>query len=377
MSGTEKHDHKNPASDAPRNEILVGDALTRLRELPNASVDCVVTSPPYFRLRNYGVNGQLGLEGHVNGWVDGLREVLAECGRVLVPTGTLWLNLGDSYSTHPREGAGRKSLVMGPERLALALIGDGWIIRNKIVWAKTNTIPTSVRDRLATKHEVIYLLTRSPRYYFDLDTIREPHVSRPPKHPAGRGSRRRKGAAGPPGRTDSTRPAWLGPNSDSDLGLAALHAAGIVGHPLGKNPGDVWQLAVSRYRGAHFATYPEPLIERILQAGCPRMRCSKCRKPWTRVLVRSGQEATRKPPRPTCTCDAQAEPGLVLDPFLGSGTTAVVARKLGIDWLGIELNPEYVALAKERIKQRIEQPTKPSSDEPDPDNNNPTRKEVT
>lgn len=345
MSG---HDGQNEPAKVPRNEILLGDALTRLRELPDASVDCVVTSPPYFRLRNYGVSGQLGLEGHVDSWVDGLRDVLAECGRVLVPTGTLWLNLGDSYATHPREGAARKSLVMGPERLALALIGDGWIIRNKIVWAKTNTIPTSVRDRLATKHEVIYLLTRNPRYYFDLDSVREPHTSRPPKRPSSR--RKRKGAARPPRRQDNTRPAWLGPNSDSDLGLAALHAAGIVGHPLGKNPGDVWSLAVSRYRGAHFATYPEPLIERILQAGCPRMRCSTCRKPWTRVLVRRGQEATRQPPRPTCDCGAQAEPGLVLDPFLGSGTTAVVARRLGLDWLGIELNPEYVTLAEQRIR---------------------------
>ena len=172
---------QNRSSDVPRNQILLGDAVARLRELPDASVDCVVTSPPYFRLRNYGVNGQLGLESHVDSWVEGLREVLGECGRVLVSTGTLWLNLGDSYATHPREGAARKSMVMAPERLALALLGDGWIIRNKIVWAKTNTIPTSVRDRLATKHEVIYLLSRSPRYYFDLDSVREPHTSQPPK----------------------------------------------------------------------------------------------------------------------------------------------------------------------------------------------------
>ncbi|GAA2393557.1 DNA-methyltransferase [Gordonia cholesterolivorans] len=142
----------------PRNQILVGDALDRVRELPDASVDCVVTSPPYFRLRNYDHDNQLGLEAHVDEWVSGLRALLTEVRRVLVPTGTIWLNLGDSYSTKPAEGAGRKSLLLGPERLALQLIKDGWLVRNKIVWAKTNTIPTSVADRLATKHEFIYVL---------------------------------------------------------------------------------------------------------------------------------------------------------------------------------------------------------------------------
>lgn len=362
--------HATLPQKVPRNQILLGDALTRLQRLADASIDCIVTSPPYFRLRDYGTTGQLGLEGHVDDWVDGLRQVLGECARVLVPTGTLWLNLGDTYATHPREGAPRKSLAMAPERLALALLADGWIVRNKIVWAKTNTIPTSVRDRLATKHEVIYLLTRSPRYYFDLDSIREPHTSRPPKRPPGRSARSR--ATRPPGRTDSRRPAWLGPNGDGDLGLAAMHAAGIVGHPLGKNPGDVWRLPVSRYRGAHFATYPETLTERILRAGCPRMRCNTCHQPWTRTLVRRGSYATRRAPRPTCSCGAQAEPGLVLDPFLGSGTTAVVARRLGLDWLGIELNPDYVALAEQRIGGS-NMPT----DLPEGRTSTPIRKEVT
>ena len=156
----------------PRNRILLGNALQRLQALPDASVDSIVTSPPYFRLRNYGADGQIGLESHVDEWVEELRGLLREAARVLVPTGTVWLNLGDSYSTHSREGAPRKSLLFGPERLAMKLVEDGWIIRNKIVWAKTNTIPSSVRDRLATKHEVVYLLARSPKYFFDLDAIR-------------------------------------------------------------------------------------------------------------------------------------------------------------------------------------------------------------
>lgn len=323
----------------PHNQILVGDALGHIRRLPDASVDCVVTSPPYFRLRNYGHTDQLGLEAHVDQWVAGLRDLLAELRRVLVPTGTVWLNLGDSYSTKPAEGAGRKSLLLGPERLALQLAEDGWLVRNKIVWAKTNTVPTSVTDRLATKHEFIYVLARSPSYFFDLDAIREPHVSRPPKRQAPTRSASRK----------PTRPAWLGPNSDGDRGLAALHAAGLVGHPLGKNPGDVWRLAVSGYRGPHFATFPIRLAQRMIQAGCPELRCSRCRTAYRRPVRRLGAVATRLALRAMCDCDAPHEPGLVLDPFLGSGTTAIAAETLDRHWLGIELNPIYVDLAIERI----------------------------
>ncbi|WP_454162999.1 DNA-methyltransferase [Gordonia iterans] len=322
-------------SRVERNQILTGDAVERLREVPRGSVDCLITSPPYFRLRNYGHDSQLGLEGHVDEWVEGLRALLKEAARVLVPTGTVWLNLGDSYSTHQREGAPRKSLLMAPERVALALSTDGWTIRNKIIWSKTNTIPTSVTDRLATKHEVIYLLARSVKYYFDLDSLREPHVSAPPKP---RRDRRRPG-----------RPEWLGPNSDGDEGLAKLHAAGLQGHPLGKNPGDVWQLPVSRYRGAHFATFPVDLAERMVLAGTPVARCTECRTAYERPVRRLGAVATRLALRAMCDCGAASEPGLVLDPFMGSGTTAIAAENLGRDWLGIELNPAYVALAEERI----------------------------
>lgn len=143
----------------PTNRILLGDALTVTKTLPAESVDCIVTSPPYFRLR-YGVDNQLGLEPHVDQWVGELRDLARELHRALKPSGTFWLRLGDSYSTHPREGAPRKSLLGAPERLLLALVEDAWTIRNKIVWAKTNPMPTSVRDRLSTTHEFVYLLTK-------------------------------------------------------------------------------------------------------------------------------------------------------------------------------------------------------------------------
>ncbi|PZE75340.1 site-specific DNA-methyltransferase [Curtobacterium sp. MCBD17_019] len=316
----------------PRNTILEGDALTTLAHLPDESIDQIITSPPYFRLRDYGVAGQLGLETSVDGWVSDLRAVLAQCARVLVPTGTLWLNLGDTYSTKPADGGPRKSLLLGPERLALALLTSGWTIRNKIIWAKTNTVPTSVRDRLATKHEMIYLLTRSPRYFFALNEIREPHTSRPPK------------PRETPAPSEST-PAWLGPNSDGGKGLALLKSRGLIGHPLGKNPGDVWSLAVSNFRGEHFATFPEALVERMLRAGCPRWRCTRCHRPWRAPPSRT----TVGEPLPTCDHDAPREPGLVLDPFMGAGTTALVARRLGRDYLGIELNPAFRQLALDRL----------------------------
>ncbi|MGU3500918.1 DNA-methyltransferase [Mycobacterium sp. C31M] len=320
-----------------RNHIIVGDALTKLSRLPDASVDCVITSPPYFSLRDYGTDGQLGLESHVDQWVEQLTAISAQVARILVPTGTYWLNVGDTYSTHPSQGAPPKSLLMAPERLALRLQQGGWTIRNKIVWAKPNPMPTSIPDRLNTTYEVIYVLTRQPRYFFDLDAIRVPHVS----------SRKTgSGASNTAGRKE----AWRGPNSDTVTGLAALKATGQVGHPLGKNPGDVWTITPGGYRSAHHAIYPLALADRMIAAGCPESRCTACRLPWSRrVIRRLGGAAVRGALAPTCTCDASAEPGLVLDPFMGSGTTAVAADKLGRDWLGIELNPDFAQAARERI----------------------------
>lgn len=283
-----------------RNHIVIGDAASELGMLPAESVDMVLTSPPYFRLRDYHVSGQIGLEGHVAHWVDQLTVVTRELARVLKPTGTLWLNLGDTYATRPTQGAARKSLLLGPERLAQRLVGDGWTLRNKIIWAKTNPMPSSVRDRLSCTWEYLYVFARQPHYTFDLDAIRLPHTSR---------AMPRSGGSSPPGRE---REAWRGPNGDSASGLALMHQRGIVGHRLGKNPGDVWRIASSRYRSVHHATFPVELARRAIRAGCP-------------------------------------PGGIVLDPFFGVGTTAIAAEQLDRDWLGIEINPDFAALAVERI----------------------------
>lgn len=254
----------------PRRKIFTGDALDRLRELPDSSVDMVLTSPPYFRLRNYQYADQLGLEAHVDHWVDRLTAILTEAQRTLVSTGTLWLNLGDTYATHQSQGASRKNLLLTPERLLLRLQQNGWIVRNKVVWSKPNPMPISVTDRLAATHEFVYVLAKAPRYHFDLDAIRIPHRSRRSRpYVAKRGEE-----------------TWRGPNSDTATGLDALKAAGQVGHPLGKNPGDVWTIATAGFRGAHHAVFPIELARRAILAGCPEARCCICHLPWRRKLTR-------------------------------------------------------------------------------------------
>ncbi|EPZ18426.1 DNA-methyltransferase [Mycobacteroides abscessus] len=328
-----------------RNRIIVGDALDRLRQLPDASVDCVISSPPYFRLRDYGATGQIGLEPRVDQWVNQLTAISAEVHRVLVPTGTFWLNVGDTYANHPSQGAARKNLLMAPERLALRLQAAGWIIRNKIVWAKPNPVPSSVPDRLNCTYEVIYVLAKQPAYFFDLDAIREPH-----RTTSGKSS-----ISATPGRE-----AWRGPNGMAATGLHTLKAQGLVGHPLGKNPGDVWTIAPGGYRGLHPAIYPLALAQRMIAAGCPEARCSRCRLPWKRNVLRAlGGTATRTALSPSCGCPPRHEPGLVLDPFLGSGTTAIAAEQLQRNWLGIELNPEFAAAATKRIADARQTPPGP------------------
>lgn len=329
-----------------RNTILIGDTRQRLNELTPQSVDCVITSPPYFQLRNYRQPQQIGLEENVDDWVTCLRDVLRDVARTLKPTGSVWLNLGDTHSSHSREGAPPKSLLLGPERLGLALIEDGWVIRNKIVWAKTNPMPSSIRDRLACTWEVIYFLTRSPRYFFDLDAIRMPHTSPAP--------RARRSIAVYPPRGHGV-PGWASEHEGGNKGLAALRSRGMAGHPLGKNPGDVWTMSTAAFRGAHFATFPKQLIERPLLAGCPERVCAGCGRPWERRTERTlGQLAVRGELTPICGCDRGWRPGLVLDPFIGSGTVALVAIEHQRDWVGIELNPDFAAIAQARIDEAVQ-----------------------
>lgn len=326
-------------NDVPRNTILIGDVRERLAELPAASVDCVITSPPYFQLRDYQAPGQIGLESHINEWVDELRVVMNGLARVLKPTGSLWLNLGDSYSRHPKTGAPKKSLFGGPERLMLALIDeDGWTLRNKVVWAKTNTRPSSASDRLTCTWEPVYHFVRQRFYNYDLDVIREPHRSKP-SHTK------------PSVSTEVVaRSEWAGPLAGDNGGLARMKGKGVVGHELGKNPGDVWTMAASNFRGPHPAMFPQSLVIKPLLASCPERVCTACGAPWKREqLQRQKGHAVRGNLQQNCTCDASWKPGVVLDPFLGAGTVGVVAQAHGRDWLGIEINRDFAKLARKRI----------------------------
>ena len=316
--------------------LHIGDALSVLATLPDGHADCIVTSPPYWAKRDYGVPGQYGHEPDPDSYVATLVEVFAEARRVLAADGTCWLNLGDSYSVggadasglHAYLGAGLagrrtpgmapKNLLGLPWRVALALQDDGWILRNAIVWHKPNAMPESVRDRLNCRHEMIFLLVRSRSYWFDLDPIRIPHVT--PR--LARGSAADQAAHAPATRATrhpgdrtaaGTRPPKYGPHTRQvagarRYGISKWHAA----HPAGRNPGDVWSIPTRPYRGPHFAAFPIDLPLRCIKAGC---------KPG----------------------------GTVLDPFCGTGTTGIAARQLGRHFTGIELNPAFAEIAFERL----------------------------
>lgn len=322
----------------PRNTVLTGDARDVLAELLPESVDCCVTSPPYANgVRDYGVFNQLGQELTVTEYVANLRSVLRQVRQALKPTGSLWLNLGDSYAKHPRQGAPRGSLLLVPQRVALALSADGWIVRNVVIWHKPNPLPQSAPDRLSPTYEVVIFATKTRRYLFDADAIRVPHRS--------------ADRIGTPRRSEHGR-RYQGNNT----GLGKLKAAGRVGHARGKNPGDVWTIPTATDRRGHQATFPAGLIERPILATCPEAICVQCDRAWTRpsrIVSRKTSEGMRHVREVgtlrRCDCFAPSRPGVVLDPFMGTGTTALVAERLRRDWLGIEVNPTFTKLAEDRL----------------------------
>ena len=278
--------------------IIQGDALTVLRQMDSGSVECCVTSPPYYNLRDYGVAGQIGLEETPEEYIAKLVAVFREVRRVLRDDGTLWINIGDSYATvsgnrppsNTRNKCGHtekrvpigykyKDIIGIPWMRAFALRADGWYLRQDIIWHKPNAMPESVRDRCTKSHEYIFLLTKSPHYYYDQAAISEPVAA----------------------------------STIQRLSNGAMKA---VGKLLTRNKRDVWTIATAQFSGAHFATFPLDLVRPCILAGC---------KPG----------------------------GLVLDPFAGSGTTGVVAVEEGHSFAGIEINSEYVDMAQKRIDSAV------------------------
>lgn len=303
--------------------LIRGDA--RGLPLRAGSVDCCVTSPPYFGLRDYGIPGQLGLEATPDAYVAALVTVFREVRRVLKDSGTVFLNLGDSYSAHegqrkttdkagPKqltnrgapgapsryvEGLKAKDLIGIPWRVAFALQADGWYLRSDIIWSKPNPMPESVTDRPTKAHEYLFLLAKSERYYFDAAAIREAN-SVDMQRRAALGHTR-----GANGKLDASR--------QDGATLRGEQAMQIEAN--GRNKHSVWTVATMPYAGAHFATMPAKLIEPCILAGCPLG-------------------------------------GRVLDPFVGSGTVGAVAERLGRRWVGVDLNPAYAVLATVRTRQR-------------------------
>jgi DNA modification methylase len=326
--------------------ILEGDCRSRLAELEPASVQTVVTSPPYWGLRDYGVEGQLGLEPTPQEYVAKMVEAFREVRRVLRDDGTVWLNLGDSYATgttsdrKPTErgkhgywenpavnkridgreiGLKPKDLVGIPWRVAFALQADGWYLRSDIIWAKPNPMPESVTDRPTKAHEYVFLLSKSARYFYDADAVRTPREPRTYKMPdgwdtgaGGHGSFHRNGRE--KGRPAPKQDAGQQVGGDRYTGFNERFAVSETAAPLtGANLRSVWSIATEPFPEAHFATFPKALVEPCVKAG--------------------------------------SKPGdLVLDPFAGSGTTGVVALRLGRSFVGIELSPTYAEMARRRIE---------------------------
>lgn len=322
---------------SPTVRLVCGDALEMLCREPSESVHCIVTSPPYYGLRDYGVDGQIGMEPSLNEYVDRLVSILREARRVLRKDGTMWLNLGDVYAgssmtggserstlngSHQEKRKGksilfdfnrniglpRKSLVGLPWRVAFALQDDGWILRCDIVWAKPGVMPESVADRPTRSHEYIFLFSRSSHYYYDSDSIKEP-ISNSMRYAIARG------AGGDADREyKHDRHSRFGQRSGTRVFSDPDSLRRIA---EGRNARSVWIIASQPYHGAHFAPFPKEMVKRCILAGSP-------------------------------------QGGTVLDPFVGSGTTCAVAAHYSRHSIGFDINPEYIKMAKRRVFPEIQ-----------------------
>ena len=393
-------------------ELLQGDCTKVLATLPAASVQCCVTSPPSWGSRDYGAGGQLKLEETTEAYISNMVLVFREVWRVLRDDGTLWLNLGDSYAgvagNARGEGAGggqervksmgfgalpkRKDLEGGlkhkdlagiPWRVAFALQADGWYLRQDIIWHKPNPMPESVADRCTKAHEYIFLLTKSAKYFYDSEAVKE------------RGAMVAGDSAGSSQRDTQETHGLGGGNSGINLAKQKLAAELQEKGYSTRNKRSVWTVTTKPFRGAHFATFPPDLIEPCILAGTSENgQCPKCGKSWKRIMEKIGvstyekmggknggykkmreesmrrgetgvgdtrdsngnivwYEATPKKFvgwQPDCVCRLDPIASVVLDPFSGAGTTGLVAVQHGRRYIGIELNPDYLEMSRKRIQ---------------------------
>jgi len=388
----------------PKVTIIKGHVLDALRRLPDESVDCIITSPPYWGLRDYGEAacrvwegddkcchkwetvgskklrgtnngqgafcvkcgawyGQLGLEPTLDMYLKHMLLITAELKRVLTSRGVMFWVHGDCYIGSGAQQA--KCMALQNYRLVLRMVDEqGWILRNIIIWYKPNHMPCSAKDRFTNSYETVFMLVKNLKYWFDLDSVRVPH----------------KTVCSPPQVNKLVKHDVAVKRSGNYSYADPLHTK--PQHILGKNPGDLWSIPTQPFREAHFATFPEALIAPMIEAGCPPKVCTKCGEPAKRIVEHRTIERYELPEgdpryRPAryerkykknnaqrysehrllgwtdCGCGAKWRPGIVLDPFLGSGTTAVVAVLLQRDCVGIEINPDYVKMATRRIQERV------------------------
>ena len=343
---------------------MIGDVMERLKEIPSLSIDTVITSPPYWALRQYPDDKQWGAEQTFQEYLAKLDLLMLELKRVVKDTGTVWVNLGDTYtgsgkgvgtdvSTNKRswefdkkpniiETLKAKSRVGIPERFYINCIDNGWIARNHVIWFKHNSMPSSVKDRFTTKYESVFFFAKKRKYYFDLDSVREECVT-VYKKPKNRKINEKYADLTVPNqincnterlhrdRTDkfydeqAADRKWANVGGQEPNGLTRNKMTGgyypdgrSANHQLGKNPGDIFEINTRPFAKAHFATFPYDLPLKILKCACPK------------------------------------PDGVVLDPFFGAGTTGFAADKLGLNWIGIELSDEYTELAKERVGGIVE-----------------------
>lgn len=321
------------------NEVIYGDVLYALSQIDNQSIDTVITSPPYYGLRDYGEKGQWGLEKTPELYLLHMKQFMDQIKRVLKDSGTCWINLGDTYAgsgkgawkeknksketpeTIPdkryklKEDVPKKSKLMIPERFALNCVMDNWILRNDIIWYKRNRMPFSGKDRFTNSFEHIYFFTKNSKYYFDLDPIREACIteSKPSRIKSMENNKHRKTTQ--IGYNNST----IQTISKKHSGIYDMETGKSMNNPKGKNPGDMWDITVKPFKGSHYATFPIDIPLRIIQCSCPK-------------------------------------DGVVLDPFIGSGTTAQAAQQLGRDWIGIDIDKNNDELIKKRLNQSSVKP---------------------
>ena len=337
-------------------KFLQGNCLDKITELEDNSIDCVVSSPPYFNLRDYQVEEQFGLEKTYQDYIANTVKVFETFKTKLKETATIWWNVGDSYKD--------KNLLMIPNRVAIALQMAGWYIRSEIIWHKPNPMPESTKDRPTSAHEKIWLITKNKKYYYDADAIKEPF------------------AQGTHLRYHNQKDILKNQKGSfvAHAGKKSNGAMKPVISGVKRNKRNVWTVTAKPFKDAHFATFPKDLIEPCIKAGCPEKVCVKCGKPQVKELYRDvetkevhrnvrkgngdraiGGQYTKwmqENPykiriKPSCDCNADFKPGVVLDPFGGAGTTGIVAKSLNRQAILIELNPEYIEIAQNRMNKEF------------------------